>query len=133
CIASVLAWYKKEVPIARIRQLAATDQKGTTAWGIIQAARSLDLTAKGVRGKVDDLPEIPLPAIAHVVVKGMLHHYVVIYAIKGSRVQIMDPAVGKLEWVELAQFKESWTGVLVMLSPQEGFKTGNEKMSVLRR
>src|SRR5690606_3360579 len=77
CLASVLAWYKKEIPIARIRQLAATDQKGTTAWGIIRAAQQLGLTAKGVRGAVADLKGIPCPAIAHVVVKDMLHHYVV--------------------------------------------------------
>ena len=133
CIASVLGWYKKEVPIARIRQLAATDQKGTTAWGIIQAARSLDLTAKGVKGSKDDLPDIPLPAIAHVVVKGLLHHYVVIYAVKANKIQVMDPAIGKLEWMELSQFTESWTGVLVLLSPQQGFQTGSEKTSVLRR
>src|SRR5690606_31840152 len=99
CLASVLGWYKKEVPIARIRQLAATDQKGTTAWGIIQAARSLELSAKGVRGGVDDLQGLPLPAIAHVVVKGLLHHYVVIYAITANRIQLMDPATGKLEWL----------------------------------
>jgi len=133
CLASVLGWHKKEVPIARIRQLAATDQKGTTAWGIIQAAHRLDLSAKGVRGKVDDLQELPLPAIAHVVVKGMLHHYVVIYAVTANRIQVMDPAVGKLEWMEISQFKQSWSGVLIVLSPQEGFKTGSEKTGILPR
>jgi len=133
CLASVLGWYKKEVPIARIRQLAATDQKGTTAWGIIRAAEQLDLTAKGVRGGIDDLNDIPLPAIAHVVVNGMLHHYVVIYAVTAHRIQVMDPAIGKLEWMDLTQFKESWSGVLVMLSPQQGFKAGSEKTGVLRR
>lgn len=133
CLASVLGWYKKEVPIARIRQLAATDQKGTTAWGIIQAAHRLDFTAKGVKGVLDDLQELPLPAIAHVVVKGMLHHYVVIYAVTATRIQVMDPAIGKLEWMELAEFKTSWSGVLVILSPQQGFQPGSEKTSVLRR
>ncbi|MFC7526418.1 peptidase domain-containing ABC transporter [Parapedobacter sp. GCM10030251] len=133
CLASVLGWYKKEVPIARIRQLAATDQKGTTAWGIIQAARSLELSAKGVRGGVDDLQGLPLPAIAHVVVKGLLHHYVVIYAVTANRIQLMDPATGKLEWLEISRFNESWSGVLVILSPQEGFKTGSEKMGILSR
>ncbi|SFC67544.1 ATP-binding cassette, subfamily B [Parapedobacter composti] len=133
CLASVLAWYKKEIPIARIRQLAATDQKGTTAWGIIRAAQQLGLTAKGVRGAVADLKGIPCPAIAHVVVKDMLHHYVVVYAVTESHVRVMDPAVGKLEWVPLADFETSWSGVLIILAPDEGFKASNEKVSVISR
>src|SRR5690606_35178671 len=81
----------------------------------------------------DDLQGLPLPAIAHVVVKGLLHHYVVIYAVTANRIQLMDPATGKLEWLEISRFNESWSGVLVILSPQEGFKTGSEKMGILSR
>jgi len=133
CLASVLAWHRKELPIARIRQLAATDQKGTTAWGIIQAAKKLGLTAKGVKGTVDDLRGIPCPAIAHVVVKDVLYHYVVLYAVTKSHVRVMDPASGRLEWMPLEQFKASWSGVLILLGPDDTFQAGNEKVSIVRR
>ena len=133
CLASILAWYRRDVPIARIRQYASTDQKGTTAWGIIQAAKKLNLSAKGVRGDLDALPDIPLPAIAHVVVRQRLQHYVVIYGVSKTDVQVMDPATGTVDKVPLATFKESWTGVLILLSPDDGFRPGNEKVSVASR
>ena len=39
----------------------------------------MGFTAKGVKGGMDAIDKIPLPAIAHVVVKEQLHHYLVIY------------------------------------------------------
>ncbi len=37
--------------------------------GIIEAAEKMGFIAKGVKGGFDALPQIPLPAIAHVIVK----------------------------------------------------------------
>ena len=133
CLASVLAWYRRDVPIARIRQFASTDQKGTTAWGIIQAANKLNLSAKGVRGDIESLSGIPFPAIAHVVVRQRLQHYVVIYAVSTTHVEMMDPATGTLGKIPIAAFKESWTGVLILLSPDDGFRSGSEKVSIASR
>lgn len=69
CLASIAAFYKLKMPVARIRQLASTDQKGTNVLGLIEAASKLGFEAKGVKGNLDSLSKIPLPAIAHVVVK----------------------------------------------------------------
>ena len=82
CLASVIAYYNVGIPIARIRQYAFTTKEGTSVYGIIQAAEKLGFVAKGVRGKIESLPLIPFPAIAHVVKKtdvGDLHHYVVMH------------------------------------------------------
>lgn len=133
CLASILAWYRRDVPIARIRQYASTDQKGTTAWGIIQAAQKLNLSAKGIRGDLEALTGLPLPAIAHLVVRQRLQHYVVIYKVSKTFVQVMDPATGTLDNMPLSTFKESWTGVLILLSPDDGFRPGSEKASVASR
>ncbi|WP_257667785.1 peptidase domain-containing ABC transporter [Parapedobacter tibetensis] len=133
CLASVLAWYKRDVPIARIRQHASTDQKGTTAFGIIHAANKLNLSAKGVRGDIDALPEIPYPAIAHVIIREQLQHYVVIYGVSKTRVEVMDPATGTITKLPLDKFKESWTGVLILLSPNNDFMQGSEKASIASR
>lgn len=133
CLASVLAWYKREVPIARIRQYAATDQKGTSAWGIIQAAKKLNLSAKGVRGDIDALAEAPCPAIAHVVIQQRLQHYVVLYSVSNTHVQVMDPATGKMETMPMDTFKACWSGILILLSPDDGFTRGSEKVSVSQR
>ena len=133
CLASISANYKLEIPIARIRQYASTDKKGTNVLGMIEAAQKLGFEAKGVRGDVESLSKIPLPAIAHIIVKERLHHYVVIYKVTKTEITIMDPGTGKLRKRELKDFLKEWTGVLVLLLPDESFKPANEKVSVLKR
>ena len=91
------------------------------------------MTAKGVRATPEALPEVPLPAIAHVVIKEKLQHYVVIYKITPAYVEKMDPGTGKLEKQPIEDFKKEWTGVLILLSPSGDFKEGNEKVSNFKR
>ncbi len=133
CLASIATHYKLQIPIARIRQYAGTDKKGTNVLGLIEAAQKLSFEAKGVRGDLESLFKIPLPAIAHVIVKERLHHYVVIYKIDKTHVTIMDPGTGKIQKKTYPNFKKEWTGVLVLLMPQEDFVSGNEKTSVYKR
>lgn len=133
CLASVSAYYNLQVPIARIRQYASTDKKGTNVLGLIEAAEKIGFEAKGVRGDTESLFKIPKPAIAHVVIKKKLHHYVVIYGICKKEITIMDPGSGKLEKKPLESFLEEWTGVLVLLMPNENFVSENQKVSVFKR
>jgi ATP-binding cassette subfamily B protein len=85
CLASVASHYKLELPVAKIRQMASTDQKGTNVLGLIEAASKMGFSAKGVRGEFDALLDVPMPVIAHVIVKKVLHHYVVLYKSQKSR------------------------------------------------
>jgi len=133
CLASIAAHHKLKLPVARIRQMAGTDKKGTNVLGLIQAAEKLGFTAKGVKGGVDALPKIPVPAIAHVLVKEVLHHYVVIYKVKDGKVEYMDPGDGQMHKVTIAEFEKEWTGVLVLLVPNEDFTAANEKVSNFQR
>lgn len=133
CLASISAHYNLEMPLARIRQFAGTNKKGTNVLGLIEAAEKLGFEAKGVRGDFDSLFKIPKPAIAHVIVKKQLQHYVVIYEVTKTYIKIMDPGTGKFHKKTHEEFKEEWTGVLVLLLPNESFKTGNEKVSILKR
>ena len=166
CLSSVAAHYKLQLPIARIRQLASTDQKGTNVLGLIEAAERLGFQAKGVRGTVESLAKIPKPAIVHVSIatqappapegganpspsqshkavkapfgglgasSGASLHYLVLYAATDKDVKYMDPADGKMHKKSMAEFAQSWTGVLVLLLPNEEFQTGNEKVSAFAR
>lgn len=133
CLASISAHYKLQIPIVRIRQYASTDKKGTNVLGLLEAAQKLGFEAKGVRGDFDSLYKIPKPAIAHIIVKEKLQHYVVIYEVTKSYVRIMDPSDGKIHKKTHEEFKKEWTGVLVLLLPDEEFKQGNEKVSVYKR
>lgn len=129
CLASVAGHYKLNLPVARIRQLASTDTKGTNVLGMIEAANKLGFEAKGVKGGFDSLSKIPLPAIAHVVVKKQLQHYVVIYKVTNKYIEVMDPGDGKMHRKTIEEFKAEWTGVLILLLPDESFKAGNEKVA----
>ena len=133
CLASIAAHYKLRLPIARIRQFAGTDKKGTNMLGLIEAAQKMGFQAKGVKGTVESLPKIPLPAIAHVIVNGGLHHYVVLYQVNDKKITYMDPGDGKFHSKTIEEFKQLWTGVLMILLPSEEFKAGDQRISVLRR
>lgn len=133
CLASIAANYHLEIPIARIRQYAGTDKKGTNVLGLLEAAEKLGFEAKGVRGDFESLFLIPKPTIAHVIVREVLHHYVVIYEVTKAHIKIMDPADGKMHKKTHEEFKKEWTGVLVLLSPNDDFVIGNEKVSVFKR
>ena len=122
CLASISAYYGLSMPIARIRQMASTDRKGTNVLGLITAAEKLGFMTKAVKSLKQDgtpnlepLGKIPLPAIAHTIIDGRLQHYVVIYKVTDKWVQIMDSSIGKLEKCSQAKFEERWTGVLVIL------------------
>jgi ATP-binding cassette subfamily B protein len=133
CLASIAAHYQLKVPVSRIRQIAGTDKKGTSAFGIVDAAEKMGFSAKGVKGKIDAIPKVPIPAIAHVIIKKKLHHFVVIYKATEEVIKIMDPASGKIESYPTKDFEEIWSGVLIIMMPNEGFQKGDEKTPISAR
>ncbi|MRJ11614.1 peptidase domain-containing ABC transporter [Ornithobacterium rhinotracheale] len=133
CLSSVGAFYGVNMPIAKIRQICHTDKRGTNVLGMIQGLEKMGFNAKGVKGGVDALPEIPLPAIAHVIMKGQLQHFVVIYKVKKDKVTVMDPGYGKMMDYSIKDFSEIWTGVLILLEPNEYFEQKDEKTSIYSR
>ena len=129
CLASVAAHYQLRLPVSRIRQYAGTDKRGTNVLGLLEAANRLGFEAKGAKGQLESLYKIPLPAIAHVVIKNELQHFVVIYAVSKKHITMMDPADGGMHKKTLAAFQQEWSGVIVLLLPDTSFVKGNEKIS----
>jgi len=133
CLASIGNHFKVNLPIARIRQYANTDKRGTNVLGITEGAEKMGFTAKGVKGGLDSLDKIPLPAIAHVVTKEQFHHYVVIYKVEKAKITVMDPGFGKIEVYTFEEFQKIWSGVLILFAPNDDFKKLNEKTSPIKR
>lgn len=133
CLASIAAHYQLQLPVSRIRQYAGTDKKGTNLTGLIEAAGRLGFQAKGAKGTIESLVKIPLPAIVHLVLKSGLHHYVVIYKVTDKLVVYMDPTGGVIVKKNIDEFKTEWTGVVVLLLPDQNFVKGNEKESNIKR
>ncbi|TCC98605.1 peptidase domain-containing ABC transporter [Pedobacter hiemivivus] len=130
CLASVATHYKLNLPVARIRQLAGTDKKGTTILGLVEAAQKLGFEAKGVKSPFESLFKIPTPAIAHVLVDQVLQHYVVIYKVSSKFIQVMDPIDGQMQRKTHDEFEKEWTGTLVLLLPAETFEPADAKTSL---
>ena len=100
---------------------------------MIEAAGKLGFEAKGVRAEPEALKMISLPAIAHVIVNGVLHHFVVVYGVSDKHITYMDPADGEMHRVAWDAFLKLWTGVLVLLEPKDDFVQGNMKTSIPQR
>ena len=83
------------------------------------------------RGDWESLFKIPKPAIAHIIVKKALTHFVVIVRVTEKFIEIMDPGDGKTHKVSHEEFKDEWTGVLVLISPGEKFSVEMKRFQYL--
>ena len=133
CLATICKQYGLKTPITKIREVAGTDKQGTNAYGVTKAAEKLGFSAKGVKGDQEAFfSEFPLPAIAHVIVDETLFHYVVVHKITKKQVIIADPAQGIVKYTPEDFFK-IWTGVLILLVPNQTFKKGKETKGLFER
>ncbi len=133
CISSVCAFYGLKYPIAQIRQYAYTDKKGTNILGMIRAFEKLGFEAKGVRADFDALSMVAKPVVAHVIVKEVLQHFVVVYKVDKTKLTYMDPGDGMTHTVEHEDFRKMWTGVLVLVEPKETFVPEDKTTSNYKR
>jgi len=114
-LAMAAAFHKKRFSLAGLREAADTDRSGTTVAGIAAAAERVGFSTRAVRASFDALPQAPLPAIAHWR-EGNRNHFVVLYKLTKRKAVIGDPACG-LRRLTLDEFREYWTGVLLLLTP----------------
>jgi ATP-binding cassette, subfamily C, bacteriocin exporter len=133
CLASIAAFYKLNIAIAKIRQYAATDNRGTNLLGLIEAANKIGFIAKGVKGPFESIFQIPKPAILHVIINKSLQHYIVLININKNYIKFMDPFDGEIHKKSHKEFLEIWTGIMLLIVPSEGFRTDSVNKSVLRR
>lgn len=135
CLATISKQYGYKVPITKIREVAGTDRQGTNVNGIVIAAKELGFSAKGVKGDITDLDnQIPLPAIAHVVINGEVFHYVVIHELNKDKDEIVvaDPDEGLRKYT-YEEFSKIWTGVIILITPTARFKRGDETKGIFNR
>ncbi|VYU29209.1 peptide cleavage/export ABC transporter [Clostridium tertium] len=127
CLATICMYYKKEITITKLRDILGTDIKGTTLLGLEDGAKKLGFDTKAIRVDKEGFKEkYTLPAIAHVITKEGLSHFVIIHKIKDGEVVILDPAKGK-EKKSIDEFFKTFDGVLLLLIPNNEFNPGKIK------
>jgi ATP-binding cassette, subfamily C, bacteriocin exporter len=133
CLAYVAHRHGRRVSIAQLRLAGGTNQQGTTALGLVAAARAAGLSARGFRSDLKALGDAPVPFIAHCRLPNHLLHYVVVCGLRlGQRVRVMDPAVGREEWWTWERFEAAFTGVLLLISLDSSAVANDEGSSVCR-
>lgn len=127
CLAMVCLHYKKETTITRLRDMMGTDLKGTNMLGLDKCAASLGFATQAVRvDREGFLSKYTLPAIANVITKEGLTHFVVIFKITKKYVVVGDPGKA-LERLEIDEFYKKFTGALLLLKPNNSFEMGKIK------
>ena len=127
CMAMICLHYRKETTITKLRDIMGTDLKGTNLIGLSECAGQLGFISQAVRvDKEGFLSDYTLPAIANIITKEGLSHFVVIFKITKKYLIIGDPAKD-LEKVEIDAFYKNFTGALLLLKPTEAFEQGGDK------
>ncbi len=111
-----------------LRNLANVGLAGASLKSLAAAAEKVGFQARPVRASFNRLVDRKRPWIAH----WQGDHYVVVYQVKGNRVWISDPAIGRRK-LSVQDFQASWTGYALLLIPTPQLKeTPSDKLSLGR-
>ncbi|MQM81693.1 peptide cleavage/export ABC transporter [Lactobacillus buchneri] len=135
-LAMILKYYGSRVSISTIRKYAQTDKNGTTALGLIHAATHFNLAPKAIKTNISflkgNIPDIPIPFIAHVN-KKYGQHYVVVCKLSKSTVTIADPDPSiKTVRMSYNSFGKDWTGISLHMTPTDKYTVIKEDTNDLR-
>ena len=115
-LATLALHHGQDVGLEKLRDLTATDRTGANLLSLVRTARSLGFSAKAIRCTADALPQLPMPAIAHLRDDEGFGHFVVVYGVKRGKVIVGDPAA-EIDKRSLEQFTAQWTGNLLVAVP----------------
>ena len=127
CLAMILAYYNKWIPLEQVRADCGVSRDGSNAKNVLKAARYYGLSAKGYRFEPEFLKKNgTFPCIIH----WNFNHFVVLDGFRGEKAYINDPARGSY-CVPMKVFDESFTGICLMFEPTEEFIPTGSKKSML--
>lgn len=127
CLAMILAYYDKWIPLEQIRTDCGVSRDGSNAANVLKAARHYGLDAKGYRYEPQALRDHgSFPCIIH----WNFNHFVVLNGFRGNKASINDPARGTY-LVSMEDFDSSFTGVCLQFEPAEAFAPSGKPRSML--
>lgn len=135
CLAMILKHYGSDYPIAKLRDLARTNQEGTNALALVKVAQKLGLATQAVQAylAILDDPAIQFPWIAHVVKDGVLLHYYVIFGADENQVYVADPdPKAGVHKMARADFEQEWSGVALLFEPSADYQVQVVTMTTLK-
>ncbi|ERL66000.1 peptide cleavage/export ABC transporter [Schleiferilactobacillus shenzhenensis] len=125
----VCRFYGSDYILAHLRDVAQTDNDGTTALGIVKAANRLGFSTRAIKADMSlfEAADLPFPFIVHVLKEGkFLHYYTVFRATKDSIVLgDPDPLVG-ITKMSKERFAQEWDGIAIFAVPAPAYKPVKE-------
>ena len=125
CLAMVASYYGLKTDMPALRRRFSLSLKGTTLKTLLSIGEQIGFHARPLRGEIESLRQLPLPAILH----WNMNHFVVLTKVrrglKGVRYHIHDPARGARALRE-EEISRHFTGVVLELTPSETFRPRNE-------
>lgn len=126
CLAMVAGHHGYQTDLVALRQRYGMSLKGANLKQVMQVAEDIGFNARPLRGGIEDLPHLSVPAILH----WNLNHFVVLTKISsgvgGIRYHIHDPACGSIV-LKRDGVSRQWTGIALDLLKSESFKPKIER------
>lgn len=120
CLAMIIKYYNGYISEDTLYDMTNTSKHGTSAYNLLKAAQTIGMKVDGFKCDVNNLKNIQLPCIAHVLMEQKYGHYIVIYEVneKKKELYIADPASGKKK-ISLKEFNKIFTGVVLTMFPEK--------------
>jgi len=127
CLAMVLAYYDKWVPLSTLREMCGISRDGAKMSTLAKSARKMGLSAQGYRYEPEELFEqATFPCIVH----WRFTHFVVVCGRRGNQIYINDPGLGNIK-ITREEFDDAFTGVCLCFEPGEQFEPSGRPRSIL--
>ncbi|GAB4238303.1 MAG: hypothetical protein Kow00121_65240 [Elainellaceae cyanobacterium] len=128
CLSMIARYWGKQFSLNVLRERANVNRSGASLKSLAKAAEGLGFHGRPVRASFNRIAEQTNPWIAHW--EG--NHYIVVYAVKGDRVIVADPALGRRS-LSKQEFQQHWTGYALLLDPTERLQDTEIKQASLGR
>ena len=123
CLAMILAYYGRWVPLEKVRADCGVSRDGSKATNVLKAARSYGLKAKGMTYSTKALrSKGKFPCILF----WNFNHFVVLDGFKGNYAYLNDPGRGQIR-IPMSEFEDSFTGVVLEFEKTDAFEEGGSK------
>lgn len=126
CIAMILAYYGKWIPLEQVREDCGISRDGCSLTNMIHAAKRYGFDVHSYSCNLEHIVKrVQYPCIIH----WNFNHFVVLKGFTRKGAVINDPALGKLT-VTMEEFSSSFTGVYMTFGKTQQFLAGGKRQSL---
>ncbi|MCY4100998.1 MAG: cysteine peptidase family C39 domain-containing protein, partial [Rhodobacteraceae bacterium] len=128
CLGIVLGYFNHWVPLTVLRDKCEVSRDGSSAAGILRAAKSFGLVCKGFGVSADLLPNLKLPLI----IFWQYSHFVVLEGIDDQYYYINDPALGKRR-IPHEDFLKWYSNIALQFEQGKDFTPRNKQVNLITK